>query len=132
MAKIVEKDLSYKIVGLCFKVHKKLGRFARERQYSDELETLFRQDNIHYDRECEIKELKTASPKGNKADFIVEHKVVLDLKAKPFITKEDYYQMQRYLQAADLELGLIINFRAYKLVAKRVLNSSYSEHSDKN
>jgi GxxExxY protein len=132
MNKIIEKDLSYKIMGLCFKVHKKIGRFAREKQYSNELELLFKQESVNYNKEYEIRNIKATSAKGNKVDFIVENKIIIDLKAKPFITKEDYYQMQRYLQAADFELGLIINFRAYKLVSKRILNSSHSGNLDKN
>ena len=135
----IHKDLSYNINGLCFKVHKKLGRFCREKQYSDNLEALLIEDGIKYVREFEISNL-TDSPKGNKADFIIENKIILDVKAKKFITKEDYYQMIRYLKAADLELGLIVNFRDTHLKPKRVLNSSYSnfrknknsDHSDFN
>jgi GxxExxY protein len=132
MPRIIERELSFKVIGLCFQTHKKLGRFAREKQYGDRLEELFKQAGLNYKRECEIQSLKGGSPKGNKTDFIVENKLILDLKAKPFITKEDYYQMQRYLKAANLELGMIINFRAYKLSPKRVLNSNYLGHSDTN
>lgn len=88
--KIIHKDLSYKINGLCFKIHKKLGRFCREKQYSDNLEALLIEDGIKYVREFEISNL-TDSPKGNKADFIIENKIIIDVKAKKFITKEDYY-----------------------------------------
>ena len=42
---------------------------------------------------------------------------------KNFITKEDYYQMQRYLKAANLKLGLIVNFRTTYLHPKRILCS---------
>jgi GxxExxY protein len=112
------------------KVHKKLGQFASERQYCDEFEELLKKDNIPYEREFEIKFFETESPKGNRVDFFVEHKIILDFKAKPYITKEDYYQMQRYLKAANLELGIIVNFRAYRLSPKRILNSSFSGHLD--
>ncbi len=132
MTRIVEKDLSYKITGLCFKVHKKLGRFASERQYCDEFENYLIKENLPYEREFVIKKLLPDSPAGNRVDFFVKGKVIIDFKAKPFITKEDYFQMQRYLQAANQELGLIINFRAYRLTPKRILNSGYSGHSDIN
>lgn len=132
MTRIIEKDLSFKIVGLCFQTHKILGRFAREKQYADKFEDLLKVNQIHYLREPEIKNLKTGSPKGNRPDFIIEKTVIVDFKAKNFVNKEDYYQMQRYLVSAYMELGLIINFRAYRLSPKRILNSSYSGHSDKN
>ncbi len=125
METILLKELSYKINGICFKVHNNLGRFCSERQYSDKLEELLKENNINYKRECEISNL-VASPKGNRADFIVEDKIVLDVKAKKFITKEDYYQMMRYLTASNFRLGLIVNFRNTYLKPKRVINYYYS------
>lgn len=131
MANIVEKQLCYDITGLCFKVHKELGRFCREIQYASKLEELFKIGKWDYQREYEIKNLAPDSPKGNKVDFVLKFKVLLDLKAKNYITKEDYFQMQRYLQAAGLEVGLIVNFRESHLKPKRVLNTKlYSENSD--
>ncbi len=132
MVKIIEKELSFALTGLCFQVHKQLGRFASERQYSDSLEALMKSNGFDYQREYELKNLGPDVPKGNRVDFLVAGKIILDLKAKAFITKEDYYQMQRYLHAAELELGLIINFRAYRLFPKRVLNSSFSGYLDNN
>ena len=120
--KFILGDLSYKITGICFKIHNELGRFCRERQYSDKLEELLKEENVSYVREIEISDL-TDSSKGNRADFIIESKIILDVKAKKFITKEDYYQMQRYIRASNLELGLIVNFRNTFLKPKRVLNS---------
>ena len=74
---------------------------------------------------------------GNIVDFLIENKIILELKAKRLITKEDYFQMQRYLQASGLEIGLIVNFRDSHIKPKRVLNtklysvhSGASEHSD--
>ncbi|MBI4159653.1 GxxExxY protein [Candidatus Wolfebacteria bacterium] len=62
----------------------------------------------------------------NWIDFIIDDKIVVDLKAKPFITRDDYYQMQRYLRLENLKLGLIINFQSKYLRPKRILNSQYS------
>ena len=132
MKRIIHKELSYKITGLCFQAHKKLGRFCREKQYADKLEELFKQAGISYKREVDLGDLFPESPKGNRADFLIENKILLDAKAKKFITKDDYNQMQRYLRAADFDLGLVVNFRNTYLKPKRVLNSSYSGHSDIN
>ena len=123
MKHLIHKELSYKLNGLFFKVHKKLGRFCRERQYANELEQLLKQSGLRYQREIEIASIQVDSPKGNKADFIVENQIIIDLKAKPFVTKEDYQQMQRYLQSAGLELGLIVNFRKTYLKSNRILNT---------
>jgi len=58
---------------------------------------------------------------GNIIDFVVENKIVLELKAKLLISKDDYYQLQRYLQAANMKLGLLVNFRSRYLKPKRVV-----------
>ena len=127
MNKILHKELSYEIAGLCFKVQKKLGRFCREVQYSDEFEKMLLESKIKYKCEYRLDNFKSDSPKGNRVDFLIEDKIIIDFKAKKFITKEDYNQMQRYLQSANLELGMIINFRNIYLKPKRILNSRYSD-----
>lgn len=123
MTKILHKELSYKINGLCFQVHKELGRFCREKQYAERLSELLGKNDINYKKEFEIKKANINSPKGNRADLLIKNQIILDVKAKNYITKEDYYQMQRYLRGANLELGLIVNSRDSHLKPKRVLNS---------
>ena len=49
MGKILHKDLSYKITGLLFEVHKKLGCFRNEKQYSDYFEKLLEENGFNYD-----------------------------------------------------------------------------------
>lgn len=123
MREIILPELSYKITGLCFQVHGELKRFCRERQYADKLEDLLQHGKLIYKREFEIKGIDLSASSGNRVDFLIENLILLDLKAKNFITKEDYFQMKRYLIAAGLKLGLIVNFRAAHLKPKRVINS---------
>ena len=113
--KILYKELSYKINGLLFNVHNKLGRFSREKQYSDELENLLKNSDLIYKREYVISD-------GNRVDFLIDNKVILDVKAKRLILKDDYYQILRYLQSSSLKLGLIVNFRNTYLKPKRIIN----------
>lgn len=123
MVEIIYKELSYEIVGVCFKVQDDLGRFCRERQYADLLEQKLIERKIKYKREALLDVATQSNVKGNRIDFLIENVIIVDLKAKRFITKEDYYQMQRYLQCANLRLGLIINFRDVYLKPKRVINT---------
>src|SRR3989344_879046 len=66
--------------------------------------------------------LEIGGRKSNFVDFIIEDKIVLELKAKPFTDKEDYYQLRRYLHNAKVKLGLLVNFRDRYLKPKRILN----------
>ena len=113
---ILYPDLSYKITGLCLQVKKELGRFAKEKQFCDLLEQKFKENNIRYVREFVV------VGTGNRVDFIVDDIILLEIKAKPIINKEDYFQTQRYLKILDLKLGLIINFQSVYLKPQRIIN----------
>lgn len=118
--KIIYPELSYKITGILFKAHNELGRYCKEKQYQDIIEELFKKENVNFGREKEI--LVSEDVCGNKADFIIENKIILECKAKPFITKQDYYQLLRYLKASNMRLGLLVNFRNRFLKPRRILN----------
>jgi len=116
---ILEKDLSYRLGGLFFEIQRQHGRFCREKQYGDALVEKLKEAGIEFRREYPI---EIAGIKSNFADFCIENRVLIELKARPFIEKIDYYQMLRYLEASDLPLGLIVNFCQPHLKPKRVLN----------
>ena len=127
MSDVIHAELSYKVTGLCFKVHNDLGRFRTERSYADAFEVLLRSENIHYDREPRLPPSFVGERPGrNVPDFIIEGIMVVDFKAKHHVTREDYFQMKRYLSVLNLKLGLIINFQQQYVSAKRVLNSEVS------
>jgi len=122
---VLFKELSYKICGLCFKVHNELGRFRNERQYADALERLLKENDLRYEREFDLPtSFEGERVRRNRVDFLVENSVFLDLKAKTVITKDDYFQMQRYLTSANKLLGIIVNFRQKFLAPKRIINNN--------
>jgi GxxExxY protein len=123
---LIYPELSYKITGLCFQAQNELGCFAKEKQYADYLEILLVKNKISYLREAKVAFIaKDNKISRNLADFIIEQKIIIECKTKNFITKEDYYQIQRYLSATNIKLGLIINFRNHYLKPKRIINYSY-------
>lgn len=113
--KIIYPELSYLITGLCFDIHNSIGRFCREKQYSDAIENKLKALKIPFQREFILKDT------GNILDFIVDNKIILEIKAENSFLKENYYQIQRYLQASNLKLGLLINFRNRYLKPIRII-----------
>ncbi len=115
MGELIYPELSYKVVGLCFSVHNELGSYQREKQYGDAIEKCLQEAKIPYKRELSI------GNTGNIIDFLIENKIIVELKAKRIFTKEDYYQTQRYLQESKIRLALLINFRSKYLKPVRVV-----------
>ncbi|MBI2985074.1 MAG: GxxExxY protein [Candidatus Kerfeldbacteria bacterium] len=117
---VIEKDLSYQLVGIFFRIHKELGRFCRERQYGDALERELKTSGLRYERE---RSYLVGGRFSNRVDFTIEGRIIVDLKAKRFLEENDFFQMKRYLKSASIKLGIIVNFRAKYIHPKRVLNN---------
>ena len=120
---ILHPELSYKICGFLFSIHNKLGRYRNEKQYGDALENLLKENKVNFLREKSLPvSFIGEEERRNIPDFIIEDKIIIDLKAKRLTTKEDYFQMKRYLASYNKELGLLVNFRQKYIYPKRVVN----------
>ena len=122
MPELKYKDITEKIIGASFEVHKFLGNGFQEIIYQRALAWELAQAGLSYAREIEqeiyYKEL--LEPIGTRrADFVVEGKVLVELKA--IIELEDVHlaQVLNYLKAYRLEVGLLINFGSKSLTFKR-------------
>lgn len=121
---IIHPELSYKINGILFDIRKELGRFRNEQQYCDAIEERLKKSEIIYKREAFLPpSFEGEKENRNRVDFLIDEKIILEIKAKPFITKEDYYQTMRYLQSLDKKLAILVNMRRYYINPKRILNS---------
>jgi len=127
---IIYPELSFKINGILFGVRKMLGRYKNEQQYCDAIEEELKNNEINYEREKVLPESFGGEQKGrNKVDFLIDDKIILEIKAKPFVTKEDYFQVRRYLDCFGKKLGVLANMRKYYVNPKRILNSNVSHDS---
>ena len=124
MSELKYQDITEKIIGASFEVHKFLGNGFQEVIYQRALAWEMSQAGLDFARKIEqdifYKELP--EPIGTRrADFIVEKKVHVELKA--FIELEDVHlaQVLNYLKAYRLEVGLLINFGSISLTFKRLV-----------
>ena len=128
LQKLIYPELSYKITGILFAVHNELGRSRSEKQYGDAIENYLKIYEIVYEREKILPPSFSGEKAGrNKVDFLIEDKIILEIKNKPIIINEDYRQLNRYLVSLGKKLGLLINFRQRYLRPKRILNSLAKE-----
>ena len=126
MPKIVQKELSYKTIGILFSVHNQLGSRYQEKYYQRAIEEGLRQEKLEFKKELAI-DLKYNDKKIGKyfLDFLVEDKVVLEIKTVDKLKPKDFKQILAYLTANNVELGILANFRTDKLAFNRILNSKY-------
>lgn len=123
MAVLVYPELSYKIVGILFEVHNKLGGWYQEKYYQRAVEIALKQNKLSFEKEIAV-DLAFNNEKIGKyfLDFLIEDKVILELKAKPQLAKEEFRQVMSYLKSKRLKLGILANFRSERLIYKRILN----------
>ncbi|TSC78381.1 MAG: GTP-binding signal recognition particle [Parcubacteria group bacterium Gr01-1014_33] len=130
MATIILKEESYRLMGLLFEIHNKLGPIYKEINYQEAIEAILKRENISFTREKEISikigDLKVSSIFG---DFIVDNKILLEVKAKPFIKHEDVRQTSRMLKSEGLPLAIVANFKRKSLEYKRIVNASFGNNS---
>jgi len=123
-AELKYKDITEKVIGAAFEVHKFLGNGFQEVIYQRALAYEMFKAGLGFEREKEqeiyYKDLD--EPIGaRRADFIVEGKILVELKA--IIQLEDVHlaQVLNYLKAYKLEVGLLINFGSKSLTFKRLV-----------
>ncbi len=117
----INDELTYKIIGCAMKVHKTLGNGFQEVIYQRCLAIELQRAGVEFGREVEQTIYYEGIDVGTRrADFIVEGKVVVELKA--LIKLEDVHlaQAKNYLVAYNFETGLLINFGAKSLEYKRI------------
>ena len=120
---IVYKELSYKLNGILFTVHNELGRYRNEKQYCDLIEKYLKDFNIPYEREKILPVSFVGEKRGrSKVDFMIDGKILLEVKSKPFLEKSDYYQARRYLVSCKKRLAILVNFHQRYIAPKRVLS----------
>ena len=123
MSDIIYKEESYKIIGICMEVHNQLGKGFNEVVYADALEIELMDNNIAYSREKKYGIVYKGNllPHKYKADFIIEDKIVLELKAIDCLVSAHVKQTLNYLAVSKLKLGLLINFGEDSLKYKRII-----------
>ena len=122
--KILCKELSYEIQGAAIEVRKNFGPGHKENIYQNAFAEELTSQNIGFERE---KNIQIRSPKTGKVvgyykpDFIIDGKILVELKALEKTPRLAIDQLYDYLKNSEYELGYFINFSAPKLLMKRII-----------
>lgn len=123
MADLVYPELSYQIMGLLFDVHNQLGGQFQEKHYQRAVEKALQSSKIKFEKELPSDVFFKEDTIGKFfLDFLIDDKIVLELKAVPKLLPIHFRQVRTYLKTNNFRLGMLANFRGEKLTYKRVLN----------
>lgn len=117
-------DITSAIIGAAMEVHTLLGNGFQEVIYQRALEKELTLRNVTFQREFEMPIFYKQDQIGTRrVDFLVEHVIALELKAITQLEDVHLAQAINYLEAYNLELGLLVNFGAKSLQFKRIMNT---------
>ena len=116
-----DDELSGRIIQCFLRVHHKLGGGLKEQIYQNALLVDFKRLGISYECEKYVDVIYEGINVGTqRLDLVVENKVIVELKVVEKLHKSHYGQLRSYLRAANLELGLLVNFAHEKVDFRRV------------
>ena len=123
MAKLLYPELSYEIVGVLFSVYNQLGYGYQEKYYQRAVANEFTKAKLKYSKERKALIKYRDSIIGRYfIDFVVEDKIVVELKVENDFYKRDINQVLGYLKATGLRLGILFLFTKDELRFKRIVN----------
>lgn len=121
---LLYKDLSYELQGCFIEVRKVYGPGHKEIVYQNALAEEFALREISFEKEKDIAIFspKTGKRMGNyRIDFLIDNKIIVELKAVDNIPKNFIDQIYSYLKNSEYELGYFVNFKSPNLYIKRII-----------
>ncbi|MFC0774226.1 GxxExxY protein [Terrimonas alba] len=117
-------DITEKIIGCSMRVHQKMRNGYPELIYHRCLCIELKKAELKFSNEIELPVFYDNIEVGKRrADFLVEQKVVVEIKAVSELTDAHLAQALNYLEALNLEIGLLINFGGKSLEFRRQINN---------
>ena len=127
-AKIVYKDLSYRVVGCAQRVHRELGPGFPESVYQKALAHELAKAKVPFQSQAGFEVAYDGVLCGEfRTDFFVDEKIIVEIKAAESLCPEHVAQLLAYLKASGMELGLLMNFGEVSLTVQRLANQ-YGRH----
>lgn len=118
----IYKELTYKIIGAIYNIHKELGNVHKETVYHKAIAIELAEKEIPFEEEKPIDVIYKGKKIGvYRPDFIIDDKVILEVKVAPAITKAMRDQVYYYVKGTNYKLVLLANFGTSKVGIKRLI-----------
>ena len=119
---LLEQELSYKIRGCIYGVANKYGKGLKEVIYQKALAEELQKSGLKFKEQARIDifSIETGKKLGTYVpDFIIDDKIIIEIKASSFTGLDDINQQRSYLRASKYEISYLVNFNTPKLEIKR-------------
>jgi len=121
--KVVHKELSYEVVGILFEVYNELGFGYQEKHYEKAIEKALMRSKVAFKRQAPfILKFKGENIGKYYLDFLIENKIVLEIKKGNYFPKRNINQVKEYLKVTKLKLAILANFTSAGVKFLRILN----------
>ncbi|KKW33481.1 MAG: hypothetical protein UY78_C0011G0010 [Parcubacteria group bacterium GW2011_GWA1_53_13] len=122
---LIHPELSYKLIGILFDVSNELGYGYQEKYYQKAVATALKEAGITYIEQAPAQ----INYRGEKIgiyflDFLVENKIILEIKRGEHFSKTNLKQVYGYLKATGLQLGIVANFTSKGLQFRRIVHET--------
>lgn len=120
---LIYPELSYKIVGCAFDVYNEIGFGYAEKYYQKALAIAFRNKNIPFKEQAYFPlEFQGEIIGKGYCDFVIDDKVIIELKKNAHFSKANIEQVNRYLRSSGMKLAILINYTPTGAIFKRLVN----------
>jgi len=120
---LIYPELAYRIIGVLFSVWKELSFGHRESVYQKSVSSQFKKEGVKFTEQV-YKPVKFNNENVGKNffDFLIDDKIVLEIKVRNYFSKNDIDQLYSYLKSGNYKLGIIAHFTRDGVKFKRVVN----------
>ena len=121
--KVIYPELSYKIIGILFTVWNIVGYGHKESFYQKAIVKELESARVFFKEQLKVRMVYKGKEIGTYfLDFLIDDKIVLEIKKREYFSKKAIDQLFSYLKATKLKLGIIAHFTKTGVKFKRVLN----------
>lgn len=123
MSELLYNELTYKLRGIFFDIRNNYGPGQKENIYQNLFKESLKQQRIEYEKEKSINIYSADNKKVGvyRPDFVIEDKIIIEIKSSRFTSRVDEKQLYYYLRNSKYEVGFLVNFSTPKLYIKRII-----------
>ena len=119
---LIHGDLSYKIIGIMYNIYNTIGPGFQEKYYQRAVSQMLTKEKIPSLEQVKADFYLDGQKIGKYyLDFVVDNRIVVELKSKNLFSRRDIKQVLGYLKKTGIEVGLLVGFSTEHLKIKRII-----------